>query len=211
MNIAACNFSPVHSLIKKSNTKSLISARDKSNLGKIHTHARLGRYIVQGENCCDNVFSLQLCFLLKLETTWCVVINDPKGNPKGILVMIVILKLIKKTRSVHHFGIYINPLISKSRKNNNKNPNLENLALWKKQPTKLTNHKPLLHQSQPITRQYLPVSVSTLHKEAHELKTSLLFLLDSMAFISDTIEVLSWYLPGTLKNSGSKEISIANL
>ena len=69
------------------NTKSLISARDKSKLGKIHTHTRLGQYVVQGENCCDNVFSLQLCFLPKLETTWCVVINDPKGNPKGILVM----------------------------------------------------------------------------------------------------------------------------
>ena len=117
MNTAACNFSPVHLLMKKSNTKSLISARDKSNLGKTHTHTRLGQYVVQGENCCDNVFSLQLCFLPKLETTSYVVI---KGNPEGILVIIVILKLIKKTRRVHDFDIYINPLISKSRKNKNK-------------------------------------------------------------------------------------------
>ena len=69
MSIAACNFSTVHLLMKKSNTKSLISARDKSNLGKIHTHTRLGLYVVQGEHCCDIVFSLQLCFLPKLETT----------------------------------------------------------------------------------------------------------------------------------------------
>ena len=46
---------------------------------------------MQEENCCDNVFSLQVCFLPKLETTWCVVINDPQGKPKGILAIILIL------------------------------------------------------------------------------------------------------------------------